>query len=149
MNLNFPGVREPGKNQMKRIWEKQVVLGTVKNCNSKTSPGNTYSGRPKTQRTPAKKIAIKNVLDRDSEKQMGDATVSPVSSARKNVLAIPKSSWSRISSELHYHPYKPIRRQELQPGDYQRRINFCHWLVIQKLIRSCLNFCSLMKHILN
>ena len=32
--LKFPGVRVPGTHQMKRIWEKQMLLGTVNNCNS-------------------------------------------------------------------------------------------------------------------
>lgn len=98
--LKFPGVRVPGTHQMKRIWEKQMLLGTVNNCNSKSSPGATHSGRRRTVRTPANSAAVKNVMDRDSTKQIGDATVSPVSSARRNRLGMDKSSWSRIKSEL-------------------------------------------------
>ena len=31
--------------------------------------------------------------------------------------------------DLKYHPYKAVSRHELQAGDPQRRLNFCHWLV--------------------
>ena len=108
----FPGARQPGKDQMRRIWLKQMQKGTVNNCNSKTSPGDTHSGRPRTQRTDQNKTAVKTVLNRDAQKRLGDNTVSPVNSARRNVLAIPKSSWSRITLELRYHPFKPVRRHQ-------------------------------------
>ena len=85
--LKFPTTRVPGKNQMKRIWEKQVLKGTVKNCNSQASPGPTHSGRTRTVRTPPTIAAVKGILDRDSTKEIGDDTVSPVSSARQNFLA--------------------------------------------------------------
>ena len=95
--LKFPTTRVPGKNQMKRIWEKQMLKGTVNNCNSQASPGPTHSGRTRTARTPPTVAAVKGVLDRDSTKEIGDDTVSPVSSARRNFLAITKSSWNRIT----------------------------------------------------
>ena len=125
----FPGARTPSKNTLKNIWRKQLDKGTVNNCNSKSSPGDTHSGRPTTQRTAPNIAAVKAVMDRDATKQMGDATVSPVSSARRNILAIAKSSWSRIKLELRYHPYKPVRRHELKPQDLPRRMQFCTWLV--------------------
>ena len=28
-----------------------------------------------------------------------------------------------------FHPYKPLHRHELQPGDYALRLAFCQWLV--------------------
>ena len=125
----FPAARRPGKNQIRRIWEKQMNKGTVNKCNSKSSPGLTFSGRPRTQRTPPTIASVKGVMDRDAAKEIGDATVSPISSARRNVLAIAKSSWSRIKLELRYHPYKPVRRHELKPGDPARRMVFCQWIV--------------------
>ena len=106
----FPGARKPGKNAIRDMWLKQMFLGTVNNCNSKASPGDTHSGIPRTQRVQPVISSVKQVIDRYAEKVMGDTIVSPVSSARRNVLAIPKSSWSRIKFELKYHPYKPIRR---------------------------------------
>ena len=121
----FPGDREPGKDQIRRIWNKQMV----NNCNSKTIPGPTYSWTPRTQRTPQNIAAVKAVMDRDALKMIGDSTVSPVSSARRNVLAMDKSTWSRIKLELIYHPYKPMRRHELKPQDFASRLDFCTWIV--------------------
>ena len=145
--LKFPTTRVPGKNQMKCIWEKQILKGTVNNCNSQPSPGPTHSGRTRTARTPPNVAAVKGVLDRDSTKEIGDDTVSPVSSARRNFLAITKSSWNRITKGLRlvlliffpsvyqliilysYHPYKPVRRHELKPEDLPRRLAFAQWII--------------------
>ena len=30
---------------------------------------------------------------------------------------------------LRYHPYKPVRRQELKAQDMPRRLQFCQWLL--------------------
>ena len=98
----FPGVRVPNRNTARKIWEKFRHNGTVNNCNSKSSPGQTYSGRPRTARTPPNCAAVKAVMDRDAVKVLGaPGPVSPVSSARRNPLAdITKSSWSRIKVEI-------------------------------------------------
>ena len=86
---------------VKRLYEKQLEKGTVNNCNSATSPGATHSGRPRTSRSPPNCQEVKNVMDRDATKELGDPNVSPVSSARRNPLAwCTKSSWSRIKAEL-------------------------------------------------
>ena len=61
--LRFPGTRVPGQHQMRLIWEKQMDKGTVNNCNSKTSPGPTYSGRRRTARTAANSVLVKAVMD--------------------------------------------------------------------------------------
>ena len=66
--VKFPGTRQPGTHQMRRIWRKQMSKGTVNNCNSKSSPGDTYSGRPRTQRTPLNIAAVKTVMDHDAPK---------------------------------------------------------------------------------
>ena len=100
--LRFPGTRVPGQHQMRLIWEKQMGKGTVNNCNSKASPGPTYSGRPRTARTPANAVAVKAVMDRDAAKEMGDATVSPVSTSRINVLGLDKSAWWRTKVDLRW-----------------------------------------------
>lgn len=125
----FPGIRVPANSTIRRIFEKQVQKGTVLNCNSAKSPGDTHSGRRRSARTDANKAAVKQVMDRDAQKQIGDANVSPVSSCRLNALNIDKSAWWRIKVELKYHPYKLIRRHELQPADLPRRLQFCQWLV--------------------
>ena len=66
--VKFPGARVPGKNCIRKIWSKQLEKGTVNNCNSKSSPGDSYSGRPRTARTPANTVLVKGVMDRDAVK---------------------------------------------------------------------------------
>ena len=62
------------------------------------------------------------MLDMDFAKRLGDDTVSPVSSSRRNVLGLHPFYWLRIAKELKYHPYKPIRRHELKPADLPRQL---------------------------
>ena len=64
----FPGSRLPSKNQMTNIYRKQQDKGTVNNSNSKSSPGETYSGRQRTVRTPGNAALVKAVMDRDATK---------------------------------------------------------------------------------
>ena len=127
--IRFPGARRPSKNYLTLIWKKQMAKGTINNCNSKSSPGPTYSGRRRTRRDNATLARAKAVMDRDAVKQIGERDVSPVSTARRNALGIPKSSWSRVVTELRYHPYKPIARHQLLPADLPRRLDFCNWIV--------------------
>ena len=87
----------------------------------------TYSGRMRTVRTAPIIAEVKQVMDEDSIAEIGDG--HPVSSCRRNVLGISKSSWSRISKDLHYHPYKPVRCQELKQTDFVKRRTFCTWLL--------------------
>ena len=64
-------------------------------------------------------------MDRDAGKLIGDGNASPVSSGRQNALALDKSGWWRLAKDIKYHPYKAIRRQELNPADLPRRLQFC------------------------
>jgi len=116
----FPVARIPSKNQVRNIWKKQMTKGTINNCNTKASPGVTHSGRPRTARTQANNVRVKAVMDRDSTKMIGAGDRSPVRSARRNGLGISPASWVRIKQDIKYHPYKPVRRQELKPADYPR-----------------------------
>lgn len=134
----FPNARTPGKNQIRLIWKKQLENGTVHNLNSKSSPGHGHSGRPRTTRNPVNIAAVKRAMDRDCGKGIGERGTSPVNSARRNTLGISKSSWSRIKTELRYHPYKPVRKHELKPEDLPRRRAFCNWILTlpdQQLLR--------------
>ena len=45
-NTKLPGVRSPGKNIIKKMWGKQMRLGTVLNCKSRSSPVDTYTVSP-------------------------------------------------------------------------------------------------------
>ena len=88
--------------------------------NSKTSPGNSFSGRSRHVRTPRNVVRVAAVINRDAAKHIGARNTSPVSSARRNSLMLSKSGWSRISTDMKYHPYWPIRREYLP-----KRIQFC------------------------
>ena len=126
--LRFPGARVPSRRAISDMHKKFFALGTINNVNSASSPGVTHSGRPKTSTSDQNKQRVKAVMDRDRVKEFGDPAVSPTSSGRRNVLALDKSAWWRLAKELRYHPYKPVRRHELKPGDLPRRLAFCQWL---------------------
>ena len=96
--------------------------------NSKTSPGNTSSGRSRHVRTPRNVVRVAAVMNRDTVKQIVGRNTFIVSSARRNSLMLDKSSRSRIASNMKYHPYWPIRREELKPEELPRRIQFCTWI---------------------
>ena len=55
----------------------------------------------------------------DSNRPHGDGG-NPVCTSRRNGLGIAHTSFLRILHlDLHYHPYKPATRQQLQNVDYQ------------------------------
>ena len=85
-HTKFPGARLPDQTTVRRLYKKQLKNGTVNN--SGRSPENIGN--------------VKAVMDHDAPKRIGDDTVSPVSTARRNVLGIDKSTWSRIKLELRY-----------------------------------------------
>ena len=39
----------------------------------------------------------------------------------------PRAQFTR-AEELPVHPYKPLRRHQLKPGDLPQRLQFCNWL---------------------
>ena len=83
--VKFPGSKIPSKNAIHKMWEKQIRLGTVNNCNSKQSPGDSFCGRTRTVRTEETVQEVKEKMDRDSLKVMGDVNYSLVNTARRNV----------------------------------------------------------------
>ena len=74
-----------------------------------SSPGPTYSGRPRTVRTPINVALVKTRTAHDAEKDEDDPTSSPVATARKNPLGLTKSSWNRITVQERLHPYRMVR----------------------------------------
>ena len=56
-----------------------------------------------------------SVMNRDAVKHIEARNTFIVSSARRNSLMFGKSSWSRTVSNMKYHPYWPIKREELKP----------------------------------
>ena len=78
----FPGVRVPTAKTMNRIREKQMLHGTVNNCDDKKSPSSCNSGRKFIDKIARNKVRVKNIMGMDAVKHMGDLAVSPVRSAR-------------------------------------------------------------------
>lgn len=129
--LAFPGARIPVKRSIRLMYNKLKRNCTVLNCNSKASPGLTYSGSKRTVRTPLNTRRVKNTLIQDARKLRKNIgrDHSPLSSSRRNRLGIKKSSFNRITKDLNYHPYKPMKRQKLMNGDPARRLAFSRWMV--------------------
>ena len=55
--------------------------------------------------------------------------VGQLVSARRNGLGLTSATFNRITRLDLFHPYQMIKRHELLPGDYQRREQFCQWLI--------------------
>ena len=90
--VKFPQSRVPSKQAVQDIVKKFDTSSTVHNLNSKKSPGNTYSGRPRTVLTNATIMAVSRILQRDKLKVMDDPSVN---TCRSNILGLNKSSFSR------------------------------------------------------
>ena len=88
--VKFPQSRVPSKQAVRDIVKKFDTSSTVHNLNSKKSPGNTYSGRPRTVLTNATIMAVSR--KRDKLKVMDDPSVN---TCRSNILGLNKSSFSR------------------------------------------------------
>ena len=65
----FPTSRPPSKNTVRNIMKKQLSNWTMHNCNSKKSPGRTFSGRKRTAVTERNKRRARRLMDADSKKK--------------------------------------------------------------------------------
>ena len=112
----FPNARVPSKNQIRDIYLKTSEFGTVHNLNSANSPGDGHSGRRRSARSQAMVQAVKDVVAEDRDKAPDDPTVR---SSRRNGILDPngnhmtKSTFNRITKDLHIHPYKMQRVSNL------------------------------------
>ena len=95
------------------------------NYNKYTTHGTSHnrhkgnSGRPKSVRIPNNIAAVRQ-----------DVLNNPTISARKNNVAVSKTSFNRTTKQdLNLHPYRIHIQQALQAGDMRRRGDFCNWLV--------------------
>ena len=59
----FPGARVPSERAIRDLRKKFFALGTINNMNSKSSPGVTHSGRPKSSTSDENKQRLKVVMD--------------------------------------------------------------------------------------
>ena len=96
--------KAPHKSTILRMWVKQNKAFTVHNLNSKNSPGESHSGRPRTAITPENIQAVQEMLYKDADKKADDPNVN---SCRRNELGLSASSMCRIvKQELKYHCYR-------------------------------------------
>ena len=110
----FPGIRPPNRTTVLRNFLKYRSFATSLNRNR----GN--SGRPRSGRPQRNIAAVRQELNRNPT-----ATIR-----RNNVPQVSRSTFNRIVNlDLRWHPYKLIHRHALERGDYQRRSDFCHWLL--------------------
>ena len=152
----FPLQKVPLQSTIYRIWRKQNFAYTVHNLNSEVSPGPSHSGRPRTVTIPENIQAVKDMLDRDCEKENDDPDIN---TCRQNELGLTKTTMSRIiKHHLHYHCYKcvfsklifscesssiflstfifsslmifrMIKSQELKDTDLERRVGFANHIL--------------------
>ena len=66
----FPDARVPSESLIRDLHKKFLALGRINNKNSKSSPGVTHSGRPKSSTSDQNKQRVKVVLDRDRVKRL-------------------------------------------------------------------------------
>lgn len=112
--LNYPDRDAPSKSTIFDNVRKYEQEGTSKNCNT------GHSGRPRSGRSAANMEAVRQRL----------ADHPRTTSARRNGLGLPKSTFNRITkSDLRMHPYRIHVRHQLTPPDFGRRENFSRWLL--------------------
>ena len=115
----FPDVRYPSRKTVTRNVQKFSLHGTSHNLNK------GRSGRRRSARTEENVQAVQNLLN-------GDQPNGEIISARRNGLGLSSATFNRITRlDLRFHPFQMIRRHQLLAGDYQRRQQFCHWLLAQ------------------
>ena len=118
----FPRVRSPSRATVYNNVNKYNVSGSSCNLNR------GRSGRRRTARTRHNIDAVRNALE---HQQMHGENGHRIS-ARRNGLGLPPATLNRITRlDLIFHPYQMIRRHQLLAGDYQRRLQFCEWLLAQ------------------
>ena len=101
-----------------------TVYRNVTNYNANGTSHNQNpgrSGRRRTRRSAANIEAVRHAFQNHP-----DGTIS----SRRNGLGIPLATFNRITQlDLNFHPYQMIKHHQLLPGDRQRRLQFCQWLL--------------------
>lgn len=110
----FPNTRLPSRRAIYNIKQKFHLHGTVLNRNK------SNSGRPRTGRSANHIADVRRDLQANPR----------LSTRRNNCPHIPRTTFRRIiTHDIEWHPYKILKRHGLQPGDPNRRLQFCNWLV--------------------
>lgn len=112
----FPERNPPTKRTIQTNVSKYAREGTSLNLNK------NRSGRRRTVRTAENVERVRTMLDERPNEV----------SCRRNHVGMSKTTFNRVTREnLKWHPYKIHLVQQLQPGDYGRRINFSRWFLNQ------------------
>ena len=91
--------------------------GTVHNLNRKDTSRQSYSGRPKSSRTPHNIAAVRNSVVRSPSKSVR---------RRSQELGINRESMRRILiAGLNLYPYKIQIKQKLTLDDMRKRVIMC------------------------
>ena len=115
-SFRFPGRNPPARMTIWRNIKKYTDHATSLNRNK----GN--SGRQFTVRTQDTVDAVQFAI-RNNPRGV---------TCRINGLGLTKSTFNRIVAKyLKWHPYKIHKRQQLKDGDFEWRMGFCEWLLIQ------------------
>ena len=113
----FPERNPPTDKTIRRIISKFRNTGSVANQNS------GRSGRRRTARTPENVARVQEAIVAANNQNVSI-------SARRNGLGISSATFNRITkNDLNWHPYQMFIRHQLENNDFERRINFCQWLL--------------------
>ena len=102
-----------------------TVYRNVTNYNANGTSHNQTPGRSGRQRTGRSAANIEAV--RHAFQNHPDGTIS----SRRNGLGIPSATFKQDygTGFENFHPYQMIKHHQLLPGDRQRRLQFCQWLL--------------------
>lgn len=106
---SWPDITPPTHPTIKRTYNKFCQHGT---CLDRIKG---ISGRRRTARS------LENV-----QRVQESLTENGKNSSRRNGLNMTKSTFNRITKELHFHPYVLIKRQKLREDDPDSRLAFCN-----------------------
>lgn len=112
----FPDRDIPNVSTIRRNVAKYRRYGTSLNLNK------NRSGRRRTGRSNDNIETVRHAVE-EAPRYV---------SARRNGTGIPSATFNRITRlDLRFHPYKIKIRHSLREPDFQRRRNFCGWLLHQ------------------
>ena len=109
----------PVHSMIYRWVNKFRTHGTVHNLNRKDTSRQSYSGRPKSSRTPHNVAAVRDSVVRSPSKSVR---------RRSQELGINRESVRRILiADLNLYPYRIQIKQKLTLDDMRKRVIMCQW----------------------
>ena len=131
----YPDVKVPDETTIRRIFKKQMDHNTTHNLNSKSSPGDSHSGPPKSKRTPENVERVRRLLEEDAAKPADDATVRLVYRKRVNLTIVGLLIPGHVAAHHSHAPgYRDLCQyyHQLQPKSLNHlyRVENYHIIVI-------------------